>query len=282
MHHDRLLLLTLVVILVVFCIQPTAGEPELVNNISGVLIPANDLILNQTEAVTGTDILSLINKSREVKAPSSVNLLHVQPGATYTSDEPESVPVVLYMLAGAANISTDNASLSLTTNDTVIIPAESRFRVTNSGSEPLQFFSVTSLPISGNTSHLTRMDWKTPADVTPVVLGNVSDNTGFSIERMVDTNGDGLPLSFDLAVASLPSGNIIDSHYLTSGQLYYVLSGTGMVSMGCSPHEIERGDLFYIPPTMVQKIQAKTDMRLLLLTDPYYQAEQDYPAVDHC
>ena len=61
-----------------------------------------------------------------------------------------------------------------------------------------------------------------------------------------------------------------------------MLAGTGNVTIGCVSHVLAPGDLFYIPPSVVQEFTADTKLQYLLLTDPYYKPENDFPVMENC
>ena len=185
-------------------ILAVSAESEINTQNSGMYLSTDDLKLNQTGDVSVTDVIPLLNWSGTLGTPSAFVIMQVQEGAAYSPDTIKSVPEILYLLNGTAEISAHGSLINASTGDTVVIPAGSELLVTNTGTGPLMFFSVVSSQVVGKESVQTPYK-RTSDEVKPVSLGNASDATQFSIQRILNTNEDALPLSFDLAVASLPA-----------------------------------------------------------------------------
>lgn len=284
MRLNASLVIFFLVLFFIACIQAvTAGSPVDTQN-SGIVIPSDVLSQNQTGEIAVADILVLLNQSGAVNlsTPASVAILQVKPGAAYSPNALRQAPEVLYLLAGSANISADAVSLNASAGDTVFVPAGSVMKVENTGQEPLRFFSVLSGIVPETEKPAQVLYKKAQGSVKPVIFGNESDKTLFSVERIMDTNWGSLPLSFDLALITLPAGNTIGDHYVESGQTGYVLDGAGNVTVGCVSHPITPGDLFYIPQSEVQKMTADSDLHFMLLTDPFYKPEKDFPVNGAC
>lgn len=159
--------------------------------------------------------------------------------------------------------------------DGILVPAGSVMMVTATGNDPVRFFSILSADglSPGDTPGLLI---KTAGSVTPVSFGNESQGDWFEVTRLFSPFVQPLPLSFDLALARIPAGNVIADHYVEADQTGYVLSGKGVLNLNCTSHRIIAGDLFSIPANVHQRIEADEEMEILLVTNPYYT-----PGMDH-
>ncbi|MDD1728351.1 MAG: cupin domain-containing protein [Methanospirillum sp.] len=273
------LILSLAVLL---SVQAAFADPGNGSHVSGTVIPADDLNLNLPDNSAGIDILQLLNQSLPNGVPSSFAIIPVKSGAAFSPDATRPAPEALYLLTGSAQVSADESSVHASAGDVVVVPKGSVMIVENVGNETLTFISVLSLPAIGEGNLTQKLYRKSSGDISPVLFGNETDKTGFSVYRVLDTNGDVLPLSYDLAIVSLPVGHIIGSHYLKSGETGYILEGSGTLTVGCAPQNLNPGDAFYIPPTAVQELTATSDLKYLLVTEPYYKPDEDYSVSSTC
>ncbi len=280
LNHIFAGIITILVVILTF--QTVVAEPEKIGAQSGVVINYTDINESLSDDPAGADILHLLNQSGLNGTPASVRIIQVRSGAVYTPHTANSAPEALYLISGKGKVSVDTSSLQAVSGDTISVPEGSLYDVENVGNEELVFISVLSSPVQVQNTKNQSMYKKSPGEVTPVSFGNETGNTSFSVYRVLDTNGDALPLSFDLAVISLPAGHNIGSHYVVGGQIGYILDGSGIVIIGCIPHEVHTGDVFYIPPKAVQELSASSDLKFVLLTDPYYKPEEDFPVSSSC
>jgi|GEM_PF-4532559 len=271
---------TLFVIFLSF--QSVFAESENIGNESGFVISSSEINGSISENPSGVDILQLLNQSGSNGTPASVSILQVTPGGVYTPGGSNSAPEALYLISGDAKVSADTSSVKGESGDGIFVPEGSLFDVENIGNETLTFMAVISSPVQVQDTKDQNIYKKSPGEITPVTFGNETDNTKFSVIRILDTNGDSLPLSYDLAVVSLPAEHTIGSHYVTGGEIGYMLDGSGNVTIGCVPHEVRKGDIFYIPPKAVQEMTASSEMKFLLLTDPFYKPGEDFPVSSSC
>ncbi|HWQ64974.1 MAG TPA: cupin domain-containing protein [Methanospirillum sp.] len=260
------------------CFAETGNESPA----NGKVILASDLNQNLSQNPAGIDILDLLNQSGSSGTPASVRIIQVNPGAVYTPSAANSAPDALYLISGNAKVSADTLSVNAKSEDTVVVPEGSLFDVENIGNETLTFISALSSPVPVQETGKQNI-YKIAFDgVSPILFGNETDNASFSVNRILDTNGDALPLSFDLAVVSVPMEHTIGSHYLISGEIGYMLEGSGEITIGCVPHTIKKGDIFYIPSKAEQQLTASTDMKYVLLTDPFYKPSEDFSVSSSC
>jgi len=85
---------------------------------------------------------------------------------------------------------------------------------------------------------------------------------------------------FDTA---LPSGQAIQPHYHPDAEeLYYILSGKGLMHIENEKREVETGDVVYIPPMKAHSLQntSSTPVRFITLTvNAYKEVEGEIPYI---
>ncbi|MFH0966271.1 MAG: cupin domain-containing protein [Methanobacteriota archaeon] len=284
MHVSSVRLILLLSVLLLSCTLLVSAEPAPNFSDLGVVIPASsyggeDL----TGEISVIDILPLLNTSgfENVSMPASVAIVKVESGQIFSPNAIRPSAEVLYILSGSTQVSADDAMVKASEGDAILVPAGSVMMVNNTGADSLTFFSILSTEDGRNITGQTLMK-RSPESKQPVLFGNATDSDSFTVNRMYSTFEETLPLSFDLAVATIPAGNSVSDHYMESGQLGYVLSGTGSTTIGCESHRIAEGDITYVPPYAVQRFDASNDLKILLLTEPFYQPDKDYPSPGLC
>lgn len=82
---------------------------------------------------------------------------------------------------------------------------------------------------------------------------------------------------YSLAHATLPVGENSKRHRLRCGEVYYILSGRGLMHIGDSSSEVESGDTVHIPPGSVQWLEntGDCDLCLLCVVDPAWCSEDE-------
>ncbi len=93
------------------------------------------------------------------------------------------------------------------------------------------------------------------------------DQTNSSIERC------------SLAEETLPVGATVGTHYhRTTEEIYYVLSGRGMMSVGEEKREVGAGDAIYIPVNSDHTITnvGNAPMKILLVCGPAYSPQDHW------
>jgi quercetin dioxygenase-like cupin family protein len=284
MHSCFVKFMIVLLVLLIGSLIPASAEP--VANISdpGVIIPASSL---RGDSLTGEisviDILPLLQPSGNVNMsmPASVAIITMEPEQEFSPNAVRPGAEMVYILAGSAEISADNDVVHASKGEAILVPRGSVMMVKNTGEDLLSIFSILSADVSEKVADQGLMK-RSLESKTPVMFGNKTGSDSFSVNRMYSTFEEPLPISFDLAVISVPSGNSVRDHYMESGELGYVISGTGNVSIGCNSHVIGAGDIIYVPPYAVQRYDVKDAMTLLLLTEPFYRPEQDYSSSGLC
>lgn len=86
-----------------------------------------------------------------------------------------------------------------------------------------------------------------------------------------------LDLRYSLAHASVPAGSSTTPHSLKTSEVYYILSGNGIMHIGDEQQPVSEGETVYIPPSSVQYIvNPGPDMLVFLcIVDPAWRPENE-------
>jgi mannose-6-phosphate isomerase-like protein (cupin superfamily) len=110
----------------------------------------------------------------------------------------------------------------------------------------------------------------------PMIVQNLDAQTSFTtkdgsmIRSILDrTNA---PVGHQsLAEATLPAGHRTTRHYhAASEEIYFILAGTGEMTVGQSRREVTPGDAILIPPRAWHTIEAREPLRFLCCCAPPY------------
>jgi len=89
---------------------------------------------------------------------------------------------------------------------------------------------------------------------------------------------DGIPVGYSLAHAVIQPGQRSIRHHLEgASEVYYLLSGRGIMHVGDEAREVEAGDALLIPPGAVQFLENTGDVPItfLAIVEPAWQPEID-------
>ena len=107
---------------------------------------------------------------------------------------------------------------------------------------------------------------------TPITAG---DNT--ILKEILHPDKAELSLRYSLAHAVVPARTASLKHKLSTAEVYYILSGRGVMHIDSGTQDVVATDTIYIPPGSVQWIENPGDERLVFLciVDPAWQPEQE-------
>ena len=86
-----------------------------------------------------------------------------------------------------------------------------------------------------------------------------------------------IDIHYSLAHATLPPGCISKPHYLYSSEVYFILSGKGIMHINNQIEQVEKGYTIYIPPKSIQFIEnpGNQDLVFLCIVDPAWAKEDE-------
>lgn len=80
-----------------------------------------------------------------------------------------------------------------------------------------------------------------------------------------------------LAEATLPTGGQTERHYhKLSEEIYYLLSGTGVIEINGESRDVSPGDAILIPAGAWHQIRAKQPLQFLCCCSPPYSHDDTY------
>ncbi|MDF1545779.1 MAG: cupin domain-containing protein [bacterium] len=110
-------------------------------------------------------------------------------------------------------------------------------------------------------------------DQTEIVAGD-----GTRLRELLHPDRD-YPFSgrYSLAHAVVPAGEKSLKHRLRTDEVYYILSGTGLMHLDEESAEVTAGDLVDIPPGTVQWLENNSGQSLefLCIVDPAWQSADE-------
>lgn len=86
-----------------------------------------------------------------------------------------------------------------------------------------------------------------------------------------------IALRYSLAHATLPIGETSQPHSLKTSEVYYILSGTGVMHIEDETQLVEPGDAVYIPPNARQFIHncGNEPLVFICIVDPAWRKEDE-------
>lgn len=94
-----------------------------------------------------------------------------------------------------------------------------------------------------------------------------------SLKELLHPDKETLALRYSLAHATLPPQAASRPHRLMTSEVYYLLSGEGVMYIGEENEPVRGGDVVYIPPGATQWIKntGKADLTFLCIVDPAWR-----------
>ncbi len=105
---------------------------------------------------------------------------------------------------------------------------------------------------------------------------------GTLLRELLHPDKQPLELRYSLAQAIVPVGQTSLPHALTTSEVYYILSGSGVMSINDETRLVEPSDAIYIPPQAKQFLQNTGNVPIVFIciVDPAWQQADEiiYPA----
>lgn len=90
-----------------------------------------------------------------------------------------------------------------------------------------------------------------------------------AVARMIMTSQFLKSMEF-LAYAMLPAGNVIEEHVDEVEEIYFILSGGGIMKVGSEEREVKEGDAIWLPAGEPHALtNTKEDMMVILVVAAY-------------
>lgn len=100
---------------------------------------------------------------------------------------------------------------------------------------------------------------------------------GSVLRELLNPDKSALEIRYSLAHAEVTPGQRTESHRLKSSEVYYILSGEGLMHIDEEAVEVEPNCAIYIPPRAVQYIEntGSCDLEFLCIVDPAWREEDE-------
>ncbi|KGF71901.1 hypothetical protein DO97_14455 [Neosynechococcus sphagnicola sy1] len=100
---------------------------------------------------------------------------------------------------------------------------------------------------------------------------------GSLLRELLHPDKQAIAQRYSLAHATVPPGMACTPHALKTSEVYYILSGTGVMHIDEEVQAVEPGDAIYIPPHAHQFIhnQSREPLVFLCLVDPAWRQEDE-------
>lgn len=101
------------------------------------------------------------------------------------------------------------------------------------------------------------------------------DNT--VLKELFNPLKDNINLRYSLAHAIVKPGEMTYDHKLKTSEVYYILTGKGLMYIDDETAEVKESQAIYIPPNSKQRIKniGKKDLILLCMVDPAWKPEDE-------
>lgn len=97
------------------------------------------------------------------------------------------------------------------------------------------------------------------------------------LREILSPHIEDLRIRYSLAHAVVKKGKVSSPHIMKTSEVYYILSGTGIMHIGNEEAEVGTGGAVYIPPGAKQYIEntGNSDLKFLCIVDPAWQKEDE-------
>lgn len=105
----------------------------------------------------------------------------------------------------------------------------------------------------------------------------IDGDEGTKIRQIFHPHNTMLGISYSVIRCSLEPGKSSKQHVLKSSEVYYVLSGSGILQIDDQPFHIKENQAVYVPPRAKQFIQntGQTLLEFLCIVDPAWKKEDE-------
>ena len=100
---------------------------------------------------------------------------------------------------------------------------------------------------------------------------------GSILREILHPEKAGTPIHYSLAHAKVQAGQKTKPHKLKSSEVYYIITGQGLMHIDQESFEVGPECTIYIPPNAVQYIEntGNSDLKFLCIVDPAWREEDE-------
>ena len=100
---------------------------------------------------------------------------------------------------------------------------------------------------------------------------------GSILRELLHPDKADIAVRYSLAHAKVPSGRKTTPHRLKTAEVYYIIAGSGRMTIDADSQTVGPGDCIYIPPSATQCIEntSSGDLVFVCLVDPAWRSEDE-------
>jgi len=108
-------------------------------------------------------------------------------------------------------------------------------------------------------------------------IESIEGNEGTKIKQYFHPHNTLNGINYSLAQFTLEPGKKSKLHKIKSSEIYYVLEGSGNLTIDNELHFLQKDDSAYVPPNTKQFIEnsGKEDLKFLCIVEPAWKAESE-------
>jgi mannose-6-phosphate isomerase-like protein (cupin superfamily) len=105
----------------------------------------------------------------------------------------------------------------------------------------------------------------------------IEGNEGTKIKQYFHPHNTLNGINYSLAQFTLEPGKKSKLHKIKSSEIYYVLEGSGNLTIDNQSHFLQKDDSAYVPPNSKQLIEnsGKEDLKFLCIVEPAWKADDE-------
>lgn len=108
-------------------------------------------------------------------------------------------------------------------------------------------------------------------------IDSIQGNEGTKIKQYFHPHNTLNGISYSVAQFTLESGKKSKLHKISSSEIYYILEGSGNITINEDIHQIKKDDSVYVPPNSKQFIEnsGSEDLKFLCIVEPAWKADDE-------
>ena len=108
-------------------------------------------------------------------------------------------------------------------------------------------------------------------------IDSIDGNEGTKIKQYFHPHNTLNGINYSLAQFTLGPGKKSKLHQMSSSEIYYILEGTGNLTINEDTYSLEKNDSAYVPPNSKQFIKnsGDGDLKFLCIVEPAWKADDE-------
>ena len=108
-------------------------------------------------------------------------------------------------------------------------------------------------------------------------IDSIQGNEGTKIKQYFHPHNTLNGINYSLAQFTLEAGKKSKLHQMRSSEIYYILEGSGNLTIDGQTHHLNKDDSVYVPPNSKQFIEnsGSSNLRFLCIVEPAWKTEDE-------